>query len=187
MLQKESLELWKCIFFFHKNSPRFCWVMNFENSNFSSVLSSFSWKKLVIIFRLIDADCSCAPKQVYRAGLGVLGGAAPDPWVGQAHPIRTEPPSWDSKGELGWPQLPRVPSRSDNSSGWTGRCRNMGRDPWVPQSSPLLLSLGVWTLVTRAPRCDRTQAEVVAVPGVSVPSLGALYKCTHKKTRADIK
>lgn len=29
------------------------------------------------------------------------------------------------------------------SSGWTGRCRNMGRDPWVPQSSPLLLSLGV--------------------------------------------
>lgn len=28
--------------------------------------------------------------------------------------IRTEPPSWDSKGELGWAQLPRVPSRSDN-------------------------------------------------------------------------
>lgn len=41
MLQKESLGLWKCIFFFHKISSRFCWVMNFENSSFSSVLSHF--------------------------------------------------------------------------------------------------------------------------------------------------
>ena len=42
MLQKESLELWKCIFFLHKNSSRFCWVMSFENRSFSSVLSHFS-------------------------------------------------------------------------------------------------------------------------------------------------
>lgn len=34
-----------------KNSPRFCWVVNFENGNFSSVLSCFPQKKLAVDFQ----------------------------------------------------------------------------------------------------------------------------------------
>lgn len=99
MLQKESLELWKCIFFFHKNSPRFCWVMNFENSNFSSVLSSFSWKKLVMYFQTNWYWLFLCPKASLqsRAGSAGRGSSRPMGGTSSSHPDRAS-----KLGQQGW-------------------------------------------------------------------------------------